>query len=211
MTKAKSKKKDKPLYDQNGRWIEEHYKIKGALRVLFRQHPSHKESHTRARVELPPKILKDGSTGKVNQIFYRCAICDGLFKQKNVVPDHRDPVVPLYKADIECTPNELVERMFVTADELQIVCATKKKDLPKGQSSCHAKKTREENFIRDRILEHFAKMGGVSNTFSRVQIANEIMPGIKQKYERFLEAERLEFEAKELRKQQKLNKKSKKG
>lgn len=207
----KKSKKSKSLYDANGRWSEEHYAIKGALRRVYRQHPAHKESHTRARVELPPKILKDGKTGKVNQIFYKCAECGLLFKQKNVVPDHIESVVPLWKTDTECTPNELVERMFVNVDQLQILCNTKIKDLKPGEPrSCHAIKSREENWIRDRMMEFFRRMG-IDDFEERRQIFLVRLPLIQNEYQEFLEAEKRELAAKAERKRLKeLNRKPKK-
>ena len=78
------------------------------------------------------------STGR-SKYEYRCEGCQKLFKSKDVVLDHIDPVVPIdgYKSGLEFDLNEYAVRMFCEADGLQVLCA-----------ECHDKKTKDENNIR---------------------------------------------------------------
>jgi hypothetical protein len=157
MSKKKSKT-EKPLYDENGHWVEERGRIKGAIRRSFRLHPAMKEVLQEARVELPPKTLKDGSLGKKNQIRYKCAECKKLFSQKDVQVDHKDTVVPLDKSESEMDFDEwvktIVRGIYCKKDNLQVLCSTKKKDLPEGESSCHNLKSRKENFVREEFKKY---------------------------------------------------------
>jgi hypothetical protein len=162
-----SKKKIAPLYDANGRWVEERGRIKGAIRRTFRLSPQMKEVLNRARVELPPKVLKDGSVGKKNQIRYTCAICKGLHPQKYVQVDHIEPVVPLWIPEAEMTYDEIVRGVFCAIEKLQVVCSTPMK-VNGGLASCHKLKTDEENFIRDRLKE-------VKNLKSKTQEEIDLM------------------------------------
>lgn len=151
----KKTKKQSPLYDKDGHWVEERGRIKGAIRRTFRLHPAMKDLLQEARVELPPKTLKDGSVGKKNQIRYKCASCGELFSQKNVQVDHIDTVVPLDKAESEMPFGEwlttIARGIFCKKENLQVLCSTKKKDLPAGKYSCHAQKSNRENYIRDEF------------------------------------------------------------
>lgn len=143
-------KKEKPLYDSNGRWVEERGRIKGAIRRSFRLSPQMKEVLKKARVELPPALKKDGEPGKKNQVRYTCAICKQLFSQKNVQVDHLVPVVPLWIPEADMSYDEIVRGVFCSLDNLQVICSTPMK-RNNGNPSCHKLKTDEENFIRDEF------------------------------------------------------------
>lgn len=143
-------KKEKSLYDEKGRWVEERGRIKGAIRRAFRLSPQMKEVLKKARVELPPALKKDGHPGKKNQVRYTCAICKDLFSQKNVQVDHISPVVPLWKAEADMSYDEIVRGVFCNLDNLQVICSTPMK-RNNGNPSCHKLKTDEENFIRDEL------------------------------------------------------------
>lgn len=143
-------KKEKPLYDSNGRWVEERGRIKGAIRRAFRLSPQMKEVLKKARVELPPALKKDGEPGKKNQVRYTCAICKNLFSQKNVQVDHIEPVVPLWMPEAEMTYDQIARGVFCKLDNLQVICSTPMK-RNNGNPSCHKLKTDEENFIRDEL------------------------------------------------------------
>ena len=147
-----SSKKDKPLYDENGRWVEERGRVKGAIRRTFRLSPQMKEVLQAARVELPPALKKDGTPGKKPQVRYRCAICSGLFPQKFVQVDHIEPVVPLNKQEKDMTYDEMVRRIICEVSKLQVVCSTPLK-YNDNKPSCHKLKTDEENWMRRRIME----------------------------------------------------------
>lgn len=143
-------KKDKPLYDANGNWVEERGRIKGAVRRAFRLSPQMKEVLQAARVELPPALKKDGKPGKRNQVRYRCAHCQELFPQKRVQVDHIETVVPLWKREAEMSYDETIRGVFCKKENLQVLCSTpmiKNGGLP----SCHQKKTNEEKYIRSKL------------------------------------------------------------
>lgn len=159
MRKKVAHKKDKSLYDENGRWVEERGRIKGAIRRSFRLSPQMKEVMEDARVELPPKLNKNGQPGKRPQVMYKCAICGGLFpkqtnKSNNIQVDHIDPVVPFFKKEEEMTYDEIVRGIFCDKSNLQVLCAisANKND---GKLSCHRKKTNEENWIRKYVQKNY--------------------------------------------------------
>lgn len=170
---------------------EERRAIKGAIRRAFRQSPRMRNVLTKVRVELPPALKKNGSPGARNQVRYKCAGCFGLFPQKFVQVDHISPAVPFGKKEEEMTPTELVQGIFCSPNNLQVLCSTPIRFLPKGTKSCHAKKTAEENFVRKNLLE---KGGSVAEW--------------RIKYAEYLTAKEKEKAEKELKKQKKLTKKT---
>lgn len=182
-------KKEASLYDANGRWIEERGRIKGAIRRTFRLFPQLKEAKQRARVELPPKILKDGSTGKKNQVRYRCAICQDLFPDKYTQVDHISPVVPLYMKEGDMSYDLMVKNICCGLENLQVICSTPKKIAKDGKPSCHNTKTNEENFIRD-ILSEECRSGKVDMGAIPFRIIE-----LKEQYKSYLaEKEKLRLE-----------------
>lgn len=153
MAKKKKPKKVKQLYDENGNWIEERGRIKGLLRKAFRLSPQHRETLQEARVELPPKLKKDGNPGKKNQVRYQCAICRELFQQTRVQVDHIETVVPLWKLEKDMLydgDDGLIRRIMCKKSNLQALCSTPLK-LNDGKSSCHKSKTDEEKFLRTQL------------------------------------------------------------
>jgi len=184
-------KKEAPLYDENGHWVQERSRIKGAIRRSFRLSPQMKEVLKAARVELPPALKKDGTPGKKPQVRYRCAICEELFSQKNVNVDHIVPVVPLYIKESEMTYDELVRGVFCSKDNLQVVCSTPIK-RNNGEHSCHKKKSDEENFIR----REYSKIIEAGNPF----VSEKMMPQLKEEYKTYLKTREAEIEAKAKRK-----------
>lgn len=91
----------------------------------------------------PPKyeVLNAAKRGKqVNQEsgrlaeHYHCAECGKLFPAKLVVVDHIAPVVPVTGF---ISWDDVISRMFCSADGLQVLCKT-----------CHAVKTKAENAQR---------------------------------------------------------------
>lgn len=187
-------KKEKSLYDENGRWVEERGRIKGAIRRAFRLSPQMKEVLRASRVELPPKAKKDGSAGKKNQVRYRCAGCGELFSQKHVQVDHIEPVVPLWKAEAEMTYDEIARGVFCKIDNLQVLCSTPKK-LNGGKDSCHRIKTNKENYIRDYLLS--------IDEDKRI----ESIVKAEESYLSFLKDKEAKEEQKRLRKEERLKKK----
>ena len=153
--KSKSNKKDElkpPTPD-----IVKKRLIKGGIRRVFRQSIEMRVVLQSARIELPPKILKDGSVGKKNQVRYKCALCDGLFSQKDVAVDHIEPVIPLHRSEEEMTIDEMAYRIWCDINNLQVICnipLKKNNDIP----SCHKIKTDEENFVRKTLKEKYPAM-----------------------------------------------------
>jgi hypothetical protein len=150
------KNKDVSQYDSNGHWIEERGRIKGAIRRVFRLSPQMRDVLDSAKVYLPPDIKKDGTPGKKPRVRYKCAICTELFPQKHVQVDHINPVVPFWETESKMPFNEWVvviaRGIFCKKDNLQVLCSTPMK-LNDGKSSCHKKKTDEENFIRRELAK----------------------------------------------------------
>lgn len=210
MKVKKAKKEIK--YDENGNWVEERGRWVGAIRRSFRVHPVLKEVIDEARVELPPKILKDGSVGKKNQIRFRCAICGGLFSQKHTQVDHKDPVVFLFLSSLEMLLDTIARRIYCKKDNLQVLCSTPLKLLPKGSKSCHAIKTQEENFLREKWEKKWQETGisGIINKeqFYKTQ-GQELEIIWKKEYQDYLAEKSRLLQEKELRRQQKLLKKKK--
>ncbi len=172
---------------------DERRAIKGALRRAFRQSPRMRDVLQKARVELPPALKKDGTPGARNQVRYTCALCGELFPQKFVQVDHRNPVVPFDLKEEDMTPTQLVEGIFCDQSNLQVLCSTPLKFLPKGKKSCHAVKTAEENFIRKGM----AGKGGSEDAW-------------RAQYRKYVEQKEQEKLEKEQRKQAKLLKKQQK-
>ncbi len=166
MAKTKNPKKVKQLYDENGNWVEERTRIKGALRKTFRLSPQMKEVLTEARVEFPPEPKKDGSAGKQIRVRFRCAMCNELFQKKKgkttlVQVDHIEPVVCLWETEADMLydgEDGLVRRIMCKKKNLQVLCSTPLK-MNDGKPSCHKIKTDEENYIRKRLVP-LAKLHG---------------------------------------------------
>jgi hypothetical protein len=151
------KKKDKPKYDENGKWVDQDARVLSGIRRAYRLSPQMQETLAAARVELPPEPLKNGKPGKRVRVRFRCAHCDGLFPQKtgkttNIQVDHIEPATPLGKTIAEMTWDEVVKGIFCGVENLQVLCSIpmKKND---GKPSCHAKKSAEENWVRKELAK----------------------------------------------------------
>lgn len=191
--KSKSNKKDElkpPTPD-----IVKKRLIKGGIRRVFRQSIEMKFALRSARVELPPKVLKDGSAGKKNQVRYKCAICGGLFSQKDVAVDHIDPVIPLHKSEESLTIDEMAYRIWCDVDNLQVICSFPLKKL-EGIPSCHKIKTDEENYVRKRLKEKYPAMTEDPDVWPYDALIKES----KEEYKVYLEEKKKERLEKEKRK-----------
>lgn len=142
-------KKLKKLYNEQGRWVEERGRIKGAIRRTFRLSPQMKEVMQAARVELSPALKKDGTPGKRPRVRYRCNYCEKLWSQKNVNVDHIKTVVPLWQEESTMSYDEIVRGVFCDKSNLQVLCSIAM-IRNGGKPSCHNIKTNEENYIRRR-------------------------------------------------------------
>jgi hypothetical protein len=200
MSRKKSKSKKEELKPPTPDIVKKRL-IKGGIRRVFRQSIEMRTVLQAARVELPPKTLKDGSLGKKNQIRYRCAICEELFSQKDVAVDHIDPVIPLDKTEESMTIDEMAYRIWCDIDNLQVVCSFPLKKSG-GKPSCHKIKTDEENFIRKQLKEGKYK-----------QLSEVTLQQIKTEFKEHLELnerKRLEKEQRKLERQRKREQKASK-
>jgi 5-methylcytosine-specific restriction endonuclease McrA len=93
------------------------------LRRLSYQWPSRKEAIRKARIE---------------RGVYRCAICEGSFKPKEIQLDHIDPVIDPHIGFTNW--DDYINRLFVGEDGWQILCRV-----------CHEFKTKFENEIRKSV------------------------------------------------------------
>lgn len=187
--------------------IEDKRLIKGALRRAFRQSRLMREVLQEARVELPPKILKDGSVGKKNQVRYRCAICTGLFSSGDIQVDHKNTVIPLHLTEIETDNCTILNNIWCKKENLQVVCSMKAGQLPGGQRSCHYQKTQQENFIRSKWAEYFAKNPSDSVHNKNMIADNATIHFWLEEYVIVTAKKRAALEAKEARKLLRANKK----
>lgn len=96
-----------------------------------------KEAQDRARIELPPKLKKDGTPGKKPQVRYRCNHCDEVFKSTEIVLDH---VIPVVEPKTGWKGwDAYIESLFCDSDGFQVLCVP-----------CHDIKTDEENKERKK-------------------------------------------------------------
>ena len=84
-----------------------------------------------ARVELPRRT-KTGKISLVPDVYYRCAGCDTLFKEKEVHVDHIDPVIPLNSKLLDMDVSTYTQNVFNNL--CQTLCVF-----------CHRQKTTSEN------------------------------------------------------------------
>jgi len=198
--KQKKTKKDKPLYDENGKWVDQDMRVLGGIRRAYRVSPQMQETKAAARVELPPKIKKNGEPGKRNQVRFRCAICDGLFSGNNIQIDHIEPATPLGKTIKDMSWDDVVDGIFCGIDNLQVVCSTPMK-RNNGLPSCHAKKSAEENWIRRKLAteEYNDEMW-----LNRIEV-------LEEEYQQYLIEKVEKLKAKEERKIEREKRKIEKG
>jgi 5-methylcytosine-specific restriction endonuclease McrA len=108
--------------------------LKGAIRRVFARSELRKQVLMAAIVEFSDPLRTRVKT------WVQCAICGGLEAKSYAVVDHIDPVIPVNKSFEEMSLDEVVDRMWCSIDNLQIVCET-----------CHSIKTKEENKQRKKI------------------------------------------------------------
>jgi len=96
-----------------------------------------KDAMKKYRVELPPKLKKDGTPGKKPQVRYRCNHCSEVFKTADIVLDH---VIPVVEPKIGWKNwDAFIESLFCDEAGFQVLC-----------NPCHDEKTHEENEIRHK-------------------------------------------------------------
>lgn len=104
-------------------WLLSVFLFSGLRRLSYRT-PMRAEAMRKARIK----------RGK-----YKCAICGGIFGRRQIAVDHISPVVNPLHGFVDW--NTYIERLFCSADGLQILCNADK-------HSCHKKKSKEENRLR---------------------------------------------------------------
>lgn len=109
--------------------------IKGCIRRVFGR------SELRRSV-IESFIVTDYSDSKRKKVKYwiKCADCGEMEAKSNIQLDHLAPVIPLNRSFEEMTLDEVVDRQWCEASNLQPLCHT-----------CHRKKTGLENKERRRI------------------------------------------------------------
>jgi len=104
--------------------------ISGARRAFARYSPKYQEVLEASRVELP-RVLKDGTHGKVNEVWHTCNVCKEL--QKKVDIDHIEPVIEIGKSRKDYHLGEYIERLDCSIMNLQVIC-----------EACHNEKSLHE-------------------------------------------------------------------
>jgi hypothetical protein len=199
MSRKSKSKKDKPLYDENGKWVDQDNRVLSGIRRAYRLSPQMQETLKAARVELPPEPLKNGKPGKRVRVRFKCAACGGLFPQKtgkttNIQVDHIEPATPLWTSIKEMTWDEVVKGIFCGVENLQVLCSVPIKKNG-GLPSCHAKKSAEENWIRKEIK----KLMESDNLFDRLpEVRQRKVEEFKEDFKQYL----IEKEEKRLAKEE---------
>jgi len=203
LSKSKKAKKEKPLYDAEGNWVEEKTRVIGAIRRLFRQSPQFKEVHEESRVEVP-RYNKDGKLSKKPHVKRTCQVCGEFFSSTNIAIDHIEPMVPLYLTNEDLDYNEIVKNIICKKSNLQRICNPKKGTKPKFLEFCHQKKGHLESFIRNKWKGYFEENGITKRSEKDIafsQVGSNMEDGWKKEYPVYLEAKIKELEEKEKRKQ----------
>jgi len=115
-------------------------KLKGFLIALLRRGTYRWKPRSEAK-KLARIQTGAYSTGRA-KFGYICALCGGVFADKETVSDHINPVVPIegFKLRKSFDLHEYAERMFCGMEGFQCLCKT-----------CHDIKSKEENAARRAI------------------------------------------------------------
>ena len=113
-----AKRKKKKQFNLNGY-------IFGSLRKIWRWYPERKKALQYAEVIVSGKKEPE----------YICWKCSSVLPRKEVHVDHIKPVIDLKKGFVDW--NTYINRLFVSADKLQVLCI-----------DCHKEKSLKENKIR---------------------------------------------------------------
>ncbi len=114
--------------------------ITGALRRVWSRHPMKLAALKAVEIREFP-VNANGERAKRPLVFYICAMCNTRAKSSRsphypvAHVDHKNPVKPVTGESLSW--DEIIERMFVTSDQLQVLC-----------EDCHQLKTVCENAIR---------------------------------------------------------------
>lgn len=114
-----------------GQWTEARYRsfVKSALRSASVRWPPRYEVLNAAYVD---RRINE-KTGRLAKHF-QCNLCKGVFPQKDVEVNHKNPVVPTTGFD---SWDAVIERMFCEHADLEVLC-----------KPCHKQTTLTENLLR---------------------------------------------------------------
>lgn len=84
---------------------------------------------------------------RVGRNQYRCAICNGIYKKKEIALDHKSPAVDPRRGWESF--DKFIERLFVDESGFQVLC----------KAGCHAAKTENERQVRTKTRRR-AKLEG---------------------------------------------------
>jgi len=90
----------------------------------------------RTKIKVYPKN-KDGSVSKKYQVFWECELTGAICASKEKVVDHINPVVPLDWAEDYWDWKVVIENMYCSEDNLQVI-----------SKKAHKAKTNIENQVR---------------------------------------------------------------
>ena len=114
----------------------EFYSILSAIKRCFSRSPVHKAV---LKVSLCPD-----SSGPRGGKRYICSVCGQPYGIREVQVDHKDPIVPVGTLSKDMSWDNIISRVFCSADNLQVLCST-----------CHkAKSHASENKERIRFRKH---------------------------------------------------------
>lgn len=108
-------------------------RVINALRQVSRWMPSKAEARKRAQYRVQIGLTKKGKPKY--RIFFKCAICGGLFKSEEINVDHKNPAIDPVLGFVDW--NTYMNRLFCEYTELQVLCIEH-----------HDIKTKAENEIR---------------------------------------------------------------
>lgn len=103
-------------------------------------------------------------SARVERGLYKCSACGELFKSKEVVVDHINPVVPLtgdtYSWD------DFINGLFVTPDKLQVLCIADhdiKSNVEDNLRAHHREVKREEEKVAKKLEKANKKLAKSNN------------------------------------------------
>ena len=119
-----------------GEWTQARFNsfVKGGLRGISKRWPPKYQCLNAAKQGKRINV----NTGRLAE-HYLCAVCNQSFPAKDVQVDHKEPVVPVSGFT---SWDEVIDRMFCEADNLQVLC-----------TSCHKVKTSEERLLAKQHKE----------------------------------------------------------
>ena len=107
----------------------EFYSILSAIKRCFSRSPVH-----RSVLKQSVDVSSNGPRGGKR---YICSVCGQSYGIRDVQVDHKDPIVPTDTLSKDMSWDNIIARVFCSADNLQVLCST-----------CHKLKSKGENMER---------------------------------------------------------------